>query len=79
MKTADLEEFPSSALVRNGCTHCQGQGSVPGQETKTPQAMQAWQENTHTHANWENTERSLELQPGDQSTNLHGQAQAISR
>ena len=33
-----------------------------------------------THANWENTERFLELQPRDQSTNLlYGQAQAISR
>ena len=33
-----------------------------------------------TDANWENTERSLELQPRDQSTNLlYGQAQAISR
>ena len=39
MKIADLEEFPGSALVRNGCSHCQGRGSIPGQETKTPQAM----------------------------------------
>ena len=33
------KEFPGSPVVRTWHFHCFGQGSVPGWETKTPQAM----------------------------------------
>jgi len=32
-------EFPSNPVARTQCFHCHGQGSIPGQGTKIPQAV----------------------------------------
>ena len=35
----DLREFPGSPVVRTQCFHCRDPGSIPGRETKIPQAV----------------------------------------
>ena len=39
-KLDKFREFPGGPVVKTWCFHCQGLGSIPGQGTKTLQAMQ---------------------------------------
>ena len=39
-KETKIREFPSGPVVRTQCFHCCGPGSIPGQGTQIPQAMQ---------------------------------------
>ena len=36
-------DFPGGPVVKNQCFHCRGTGSIPGQGTKVPQAVQCSQ------------------------------------
>ena len=43
MKKAMVREFPGGIVVRTQPFHCCGPGSIPGQGTEIPQAMQCSQ------------------------------------
>ena len=42
-KKHSAREFPGGPVVRTPCFHCGGVGSIPGQGTKIPQAVQCGQ------------------------------------
>ena len=40
LNISGIWEFPGRPVVRTGCFHCCGQGSIPGREAKIPQTEQ---------------------------------------